>query len=216
MSNMARTVSDALFRHHLEGFKGYPRERDAKFLEVFNECCLSVDHARAVLDSFTVAMPTLQDIKDTAWNLRERFEAHEPEQKRWQREYGPPDPNWTRNLIGSYAQQKAKMQWQAIRDAVYYTEGPGRLSLERIADPEQRRHDQQFWSRQAIRIRQEHAELLAIFRQELSRGWDDLMKEDWVNEAPAVAVAPQPSSRPKITQADFDALKTDEDEDRWE
>lgn len=92
MTAVDRSVSDALFRHHLEGFKGYPRERDAKFLEVFNESVLSVDHARAVLDTFTVAMPVLQDIKDTAFNLRERFEVRESDRQRWEREYGPAQP----------------------------------------------------------------------------------------------------------------------------
>jgi hypothetical protein len=201
-----RSVSDGIFRHQLEGFPRYPRNADSRFLEVFNEQCLSVAHARAVANSFREKMPSLQDIIDVAVNLRVQFELKEPERVRWEREYGPPKPNWSINLVGKpHEQQKRRMLWEAIRDSVYYTEGPGRASIERISNPDKRKADRDFWTGQALRMRANHsAELEAFRRDDLSRGWDDLMKEDWANEVPE-AVTLQEFKR--ITQADINRVK---------
>ena len=225
MTGVARSVSDGLFRHHLEGFQKYPLHRDSRFLEVFNESIVSVDHGRAVLQKFTISMPTLQDIKDTAFNLRDQFEAREPDEKRWEREYGKPDPNWSKNLVGSHAQVKSRVLRQAIRDSVYYTEGPGKFELTQIEDWRQRKADIEFWNRAMSQHCQEHADDMAAFRVELEeRGWRELMKEDWASEA---IPTPAPDFK-RITQADIDRVKQqrdvkamasgerEDDPDRWE
>ncbi len=48
----------------------------------------------------------------------------------WERIYGPPDPNWSANLIGvlvgsEFAEQKTATRDRAIRDMLFYTEGDG-------------------------------------------------------------------------------------------
>lgn len=92
MIAVQRCVSDGIFRHQLEGFDRYPKGRDERFLEVFNEQAVSVDHARAVAQSFKEKMPTLQEVIDTCLNLRPRFEVVISEKEQWERQYGPPKP----------------------------------------------------------------------------------------------------------------------------
>jgi len=95
-----RTVSDAIFRYQLEGFRDYPRGRDSRFLEVFHESVVSVEHARSVVKKFEGAgrgpgvsdMPTLTEIRDTARNCRAQFEDTIDQRAEWARKYGPPSP----------------------------------------------------------------------------------------------------------------------------
>lgn len=209
-------VATALLRQ-LAGFRGYPKEGPGEdyFIQAICDHSISVDHAIAIVRAFDGDFPRLAEIRDTAYNLRPRFERVKDERREWERLYGKPDPNWTRTLTGNYTQQKARMLWQRIRDIVYYTEGPGRNE----------KHDVKFWTQAALRLRRDHPAELQKFREnDLPMGWEELMKSDWVREMEAEPV-PVPANA--ITQADIDreeakhrdvkALASGEDtEDRWE
>jgi hypothetical protein len=215
---VARSVTDGIFRHQLGGFPNYPLKRDARFLEVFNEVCISVEHAQSVILAFEVKLPTLQDIRDCAANLRPRFEDLPNPEKEWAAQYGAPNPNWSKNLVGNWGQQRQRVLWQAIRDAIYYTEGPGQADIERLQDAKARKADREFWTRIALDLRKFHPVELEEFRQtELPRGWQDLRREDWAGEV---------SNPQRITKArraeiaaqfeDVKALAAGESPDRWE
>ena len=85
-----RSVTDGIFRHQLEGFQKYPVKRDSRFLEVFNECVVSVGHAQAVAESFQGLMPTLEEIRDVARSLRRHYLYPVPPQA-----LSPPVGGWT-------------------------------------------------------------------------------------------------------------------------
>jgi hypothetical protein len=235
VSKVNSVVAAALFRK-LSGFPGYPKSEqgEAHYIEAFQDASISVDHARAIIAVFDERMPTLREIRDAALNLRPRFEPQIDQRTEWEKQYGKPDPNWSKNLIGSHAQQRARMLWQSIRDAVYYAEGPGKSRLAAIQDWKQRHADIEFWTGRMVRTCKNHAAELLVFRQELAaRGWDELMKEDWANEAQAVAAIEPAKPFKRITQADIDAVKAsretstsvaepedepeaEDDPDRWE
>jgi hypothetical protein len=90
---IARVIASALFRD-LSGFQGYPKAGPGEdhFIRAFQACVISVDHARAVIASFTGKMPTIQEIRDSAYSLREKFEVTEDQRIAWEREYGKPQP----------------------------------------------------------------------------------------------------------------------------
>jgi hypothetical protein len=90
---VAFSICKALFRD-LSGFRGYPKEEPGEdhFIRTFQRAVISVDHARAVVESFTGTMPTIQEIRDSALNLRAQFEPSEDLKAKWQAEgatYGP-------------------------------------------------------------------------------------------------------------------------------
>jgi hypothetical protein len=223
----------AMFRD-LSGYRGYPKPVDSPgehhFIRAFQEAVISVEHAKAVIDSFDQEFPTILRIRESAHKLRPRFESDPLKEKQWEKKYGKPDPNWSRNLLaGSHEQNKLRMLREAIRDAVYYTEGPGKFRLGQIEDWRERKADIAFWNHQMKRMCKDHGPELAAFREELAtRGWDDVMKEDWASEAPVVALPPAPEFFKKIEQSDIDRAKAalaveeraeesgQEMEDRWE
>ena len=96
-----------------------------RFAEVLCECSISVEHAMAVIETFDYEFPTLRDIRETAHNLRPRFEPKVDQREQWEKEYGKPDPLWSRRMesatTANYPDQKRAMLWQAIRDSIYYT-----------------------------------------------------------------------------------------------
>jgi hypothetical protein len=225
------SVGAAILRR-LSGYRGYPKAGPGEdtFIHALCGCVVSVVHANAVVDSFTETFPTVRGIRDVALNLRPRFEPQTSEKEQWEKKYGKPDPDWSRNLIaGSHEQNKRRMLWQCIRDAVYYTEGPGKFRLGQIEDWRERKADIAFWNHQMKRMCKDHGPGLATFREELAtRGWEDVMKEDWASEAPVVALPPAQEFFKKIEQADIDRAKAalaveeraeesgQEREDRWE
>jgi hypothetical protein len=211
------TVAAAILGR-LEGFRDYPRGGGARrFVEALADASLSVAHANATVEMFDERFPTIREIRDVAFGLRETFVPKEPIEKQWEKEYGKPDPNWSRNLTGSYKEQKGRMLWQAIRDSLFYTEGPG--TREHGSVPS-------FWQVAMKGHVQKHPHELASVREEIMRrGWEDVMKEDWANEVQAPSPALPPPAK-RITQADIDALKNksavaveekpEDDPDRWE
>ena len=94
-----------------------------------------------------------------------------------------------------FRSEKRAMLWQAIRDSLYYTEGPG------SGRPDQ------FWSAATEKHKRNHPAEVAAFRVQLAEsGWERLMAVDWlkampvapVRSAAAVAVLERP-----VTEADI-------------
>jgi hypothetical protein len=86
-------VASALLKR-LEGFKGFPKKGLEIFAEALASACVSVDHARAVCESFDMAFPTVREIRDSANSLRDKFEVHPDQRKAWEAELREKDPNW--------------------------------------------------------------------------------------------------------------------------
>lgn len=218
------SVAKALFQS-LSGFRGYPKPGAGEdhFVEAFQGSVISVAHARAVIASFDGEMPTIREIKDQAFTLRSQFETTVDKRKEWEAKYGPPDPAWSRALVQSiavkldpqarkrqYVEQARAMLWQAVRDALYYTEGPGKVELDNMLGEKDRNFSRRFWRESAQWLKKDHAAEVAAFRLELEASdWKDLMRFNWEKGAPApaavlhktaaVAVLDHP-----ITQADID------------
>ncbi len=225
--NVDFSVAKALFQA-LSGFRGYPKPGPGEdhFVEAFQSSVVSVAHARAVIASFDGVMPTVREIRDAAFNLRPQFETTVDQRKEWEAKYGPPDPMWSANLIDKLASKSAKldpierkrqhledrraMLWQAIRDSMYYTEGPGKIDLDNILGAKERGFSRRFWREAAQRNAANHPVEVALFRIELEASdWKTLMAFNWekgspapapIRETGAVAVLERP-----ITQADIDA-----------
>jgi hypothetical protein len=78
---------------HLQGFRKAPVGVGFdRFAEVLCECSISVEHATAVVESFDNEFPTVRDIRETAHNLRPKFEAKVNQRKEWEAQYGKPEP----------------------------------------------------------------------------------------------------------------------------
>ena len=202
------SVAKVLFEA-LSGYRGYPKPGPGldHFIEAFQSSVVSVAHARAVIASFDGIMPTIREIKDAAFNLRPKFETTVDQRKQWEAEYGPPDPIWSENLLRKvkadpvargrqHVEERRAMLWQAIRDSLYYTEGPA------SGRPDE------FWARAAESHKRKHPAEVAAFRVQLAEsGWDRLMAVDWLKSMPAAPVRRESAvavlERP-ITQADID------------
>ena len=90
---VAFSVCKAMFQD-LSGFRGYPSPGPGEdhFIRVFQKAIISVDHGRAVVASFTGTMPTIQEIRDSASNLRPQFQPPEDQRAKWEAEFGKPEP----------------------------------------------------------------------------------------------------------------------------
>jgi len=201
---------------HLQGFRKAPVGNGVnRFTEVLCECSISVEHATAVVDSFDDEFPTLRNIRDTAYNLKPRFEAKTDQKKEWEAKYGKPDPAFSRRITGAaganHVQERRAILWQSIRDAIFYSEFPlARLDLSKIDDKDERINAFKFWKKAAVNNQRNHPAECAAFREELERSsWDELMVYDWArgdwppSALVPVAVIPGPVLANPITQADI-------------
>lgn len=110
----------ALLREFLSGYRGYPYNEagENRFGGAIRDNCISVDHARATLESFDEDFPTVRMIHDAAISLRTKFEPQVDQQAEWRKEFGAAQPF-------RVPSDELSMHWQSFRDALYYTEGPG-------------------------------------------------------------------------------------------
>jgi hypothetical protein len=92
--NISSDVALHLIRHHLSGFRGYPRDvrGEEVFARCLQECCCSVSHAESVLVGFGGEFPTKNQIIQGANDVRERFEPTAETRAEWERKYGPAAP----------------------------------------------------------------------------------------------------------------------------
>lgn len=221
------SVAKALFQA-LSGFRGYPKPGAGEdhFVEAFQSSVVSVAHARAVIASFDGLMPTVREIRDSAFALRPQFEISVDQRKAWEAQYGSPDPMWSQGLVDKltaksgpmdpaerkrqHTEDRRAMLWQAIRDSIYYTEGPGKTELDNMLGKQERDFSRKFWRESAQSNQAKHPVDVALFRIELeSSDWKELMKFNWEKGSPAPdsvlhrQPAPVPLANP-ITQADVD------------
>jgi hypothetical protein len=187
------SVGKTLLRQ-LSGFKGYPKgEGEKRFIEVLCESAVSVEHATAIVEAFDGDFPTVRMIRDTAFGLRPKFEVTPDQRREWEAKYGPPDTAFSRRMAQmaagatdkpapadpearrmQYAEEKRCMLWQAIRDSIYYTEGPG-----------SRDGPDAFWTPAMDRHNRNHPQEVAAFRAQLAEsGWDALLAVDWLKSPP--------------------------------
>lgn len=104
------------------------------------------------------------------------------DRKRWEREYGPPDKNWSEKFIAKavagtdkkadFERQKRQMVLESIKDAIYYTEGQGRFDHEEEhGDHKERRREKRqneaFWRDAMQHDNEKHADTVAEVRQQV-------------------------------------------------
>ncbi len=217
MNPVDPAVCLAYVRLYLSGLRGYPLHEDGqKCLAMhLGNYSLSVEHAESILRAFRSQCPTPQDLYEVAYNpnLRGKFEPPKPSQiEQWEKECGPPDPEWSANLVSiastgnkhrDFLNVLLAMKYQSIRDSLYKTEGKGRFDHEiERGDSDKvkaaKRADQSFWQEAMDSNNKKHPELVKFFREAVREGRLD-------------ALPPSPQFDPKLgkrslTQADFKAL----------
>jgi len=159
-------VALAMVREHLSGLRGFNPmlEAEALLARTIQSVCVSVEHAEAVLTSFDSECPTPKEIKDTAWAIRDKFERPVDQIKEWEKEYGPPDPQWSKDLLRAVNKPGTKeaVDWNkeriiAMRHTVYYTEGAGQHNLSADAKA--------FWAEERIFYETRHKEEFDAIRE---------------------------------------------------
>lgn len=166
-------------RYHLAGLRGYNPADEAVALlaRAVQAVCVSIEHADATLSQFEQQCPTPREIKDTALNLRERFLPKQPSQReQWEKQYGPPDPEWSRSLLktataevsvgdkkAQYKAERYNMRVQALKDSVYYASPAGQAEIRSIVGEAERNASRTFWG-QAIAANEKNypAQIAAI------------------------------------------------------
>lgn len=165
-------------RYHLAGLRGYNPADEAVALlgRAVQAVCVSVEHADATLSQFEQQCPTPREIKDTALNLRDRFLPKGPSQReQWEKEYGPPDPEWSRNLLKAAtvsvgdrkAQHKAErynMRLQALKDSVFYSTPKGQAEISAIVGERDRLASRKFWAEAIERNEKNYPAQIAAIR----------------------------------------------------
>jgi len=154
----------ALMREQLAGFRGYPNSPlgEMNFAKRMQAVAVSVHHAAAIFATFDVEFPTAREIEDVAVNLLPQFKPKEQTYAEWERQYGKPQK------FDLDPPDKQAMHWQAIRDALYYVEGPGRAKLSA--------KEQEYWQ-EALRVdTRDWADSVLDVRAEADTyGWDEMM-----------------------------------------
>lgn len=104
-------IAVMLVKQHLAGLRGYPtlKEGESQLVRTLQGAALSVQHAEATLETFDDICPTPREIKDTAFNLRPKFE---PPQKsnveKWREQGYTYDADFYKTLS---AEMMGKNQW---------------------------------------------------------------------------------------------------------
>ena len=166
----------AFLRKWLEGFRNYPRSEagERRFAQCLQLNAVSVEHLEAILQSFQDEFPTVREIHDVAWNSRAKFEPAEDTVAEWARIYGKPQ------AFEKHPPDELAMHWQAIRDMLFYSEGPGVYELLKIVNvkPEwARANSQRFWSDARVTGFRDHRDTVDFVRVQIAEmGWDTIMK----------------------------------------
>ena len=208
-ASVGLTICQSLIEEFLNGYRGYP-DSDAgvkNFARALQASVVSVGHARATLESFDEFFPTKKQINDTAWNLRPKFENTEENREEWARLYGKP----RNHVLPPDAQS---LHWQAIRDMLYYTDGPGEDELGELVNGLDRINSKLFWADARVRAFRDHADTIEfVGRQIGAMGWTLIMmltaspapfpytSEKYTRHASLVPVGAP------ITQADIDRAR---------
>lgn len=170
----------AKIRRYLSPLRGYNRmpEAESRLVEIVQSVCVSVEHLDAVLETFDTEYPTIREIKETAFNLRERFLPKQPTQReQWEKEYGPPDPEWSRNLLktatgqvsaidkkAQYKAERYNMRLQALKDSVFYSTPKGQAEISAIVGERDRLASRRFWAEAIERNEKNYPAQIAAIR----------------------------------------------------
>lgn len=134
---------------------------------------------------FSEYCPTDHDLLTVAGEIRNESrraeEATRDQKAEWEKQYGPPDPGWSKRLLNAavnateskkaaFQAELNQMRRQAIHDALWYTEGAGRIRLDQIVGRAERQRDKQFWREAMDRDNREYPALVAQIRDEMARG----------------------------------------------
>lgn len=171
-SAITMEVAVSLLQVYLSGFRGYPRDEKGErtFGRCLQDCCVSVGHAEEVLRTFDLEFPTVREIVTAANDTRQKFEPQVSRHEEWRKQYGEPVP------MSVTPSDKMACHWQAIRDVLYYTEGPGASDLARIVGRAERRNSEEYWQSALAYNLRHHRETLDFVRMQAQRfGWSDLM-----------------------------------------
>jgi hypothetical protein len=113
-------------RTYLSGLRGYPSrpEGEALLARTLQGCTISIRHADAVLETFDHACPTPHEMKETAFNLRTRFEPPpKPDIEKWKAEGATYDPTFYRRLMEEFGTKRQNYDaelWRAIKTRFYF------------------------------------------------------------------------------------------------
>lgn len=171
-------VARANIRRCLSPLRGYNPmpEAESRLVEIMQSVCVSVEHLVAVLETFQDECPTPREIKDAALNIRERFLPRQPSQReKWEKEYGPPDPGWSRALLqraqvsvgdqkAQYKAERFNMRLQALKDSVYYSSPAGQDELNKVVGRDERNASKQFWADAIARNEKNYPAQIAAIR----------------------------------------------------
>ena len=179
-SAIQELAARALVRRYLSPLRGYNHVPDAesRLVEIVQQACVSVEHLVAVLETFDAEYPTIREIKETAFNLRERFLPKQPSQReQWEKEYGPPDPEWSRNLLktatgqvsaidkkNQYKAERYNMRLQALKDSVFYSTPKGQAEISAIVGERDRLASRKFWAEAIERNEKNYPAQIAAIR----------------------------------------------------
>jgi hypothetical protein len=215
----------SFLKRYLSDFRGCPRTPAGwnRFAEALQLSAVSVEHLEAILKTFDEEFPTVRQINDVSMNLRPRYELKEDQRAVFEREYGKPE------AFKLYPPDTLAMHWQAFRDMLYYTEGPGAgpVTYEQAMVG--------YWGEAVLRaIKMGHGETLDFVREQAREfGWHALME---LKDSPVPFPYTSPIDRnrrtrgmaaiaaPAITRADIDraqaarksTAEVDRDLDSWD
>lgn len=203
----------AFLRRYLSGFQGCPRSEagENRFAEALQSNAVSVEHLEAVLQSFDEEFPTVRQIHDISAGMRPKFEPQTDQHAEWERQYGKPN-------AFAYPSDRVSLHWQALRDMLFYTEGPGQYELAGLGSKHERAHDAEFWGDYRHRNLETHADSVAFIRHMIeAHGWPGVRKMDSPPE-PMPYTSPNARHRPArhfanvgapITQADIQRAESE-------
>lgn len=151
------TVADSLVMDYLEGLPADPKLPGAyhRLRDVLVDLAMSIDHARAALQSFDERFPSPRELKEGLTNLHDRYQpppTSEEQKAKWLAEGAIYDPEWTKKLLNTLGDvgtgatpEQFRQSWQqAMLDTLWYTEGPGRevIGIDRKFWQDARKHHQ--------------------------------------------------------------------------
>lgn len=117
-TEIAKSIALTLLRSELAGYRGYPNSEagEDRFARELATVAISVDHATSIVEAFEETFPTIKELRDTASNLRVKFEESERDRrKEWERIYGKPQPVPVTFAGSSEGQRQQSEMWLKLR-----------------------------------------------------------------------------------------------------
>ena len=201
MSAVTEPVATALVNEYLRGLPGDPQITEAydRLIAAVSALAVSVDHARSALECFQENFPSPRELKDTLYNLTARFQ--EPERTPARDFSQDPESNGAefrdqvvRTLRGDFAGSLEELKISAVRNMLYYTEGPGK------SEP----HDRKYWEQEVHHTLRDFPGLVAAVREGRSPTAEELNP----HTAPRpIRGTPSPIESPAVTEKDLEAAR---------